>query len=237
MERQVTRFCFTPPLQHIHDFAPYQDFTFALSFLLENERYRAWLDGLETNYVILDNSFNETQIPVTVEEVVELFRTTYCDVVVQPDADNWTSQQMIEAYVAVADQIGPEHVMGIFRNQLERDWLYQAGAHFTALSYWWRDNWAAGSNFRGVHFLGLGDRRSLVLGADTLDTTIPIKMAIRGERIEDWDGHKPRQPENELRSADRLQRAWNYFNTVMTDEQLELAVHNIQIVKAWAKLA
>jgi hypothetical protein len=69
----------------------------------------------------------------------------------------------------------------------------------------------------------------------TLDTSIPIKMAIKGIRFEDWvadGGVYTKVGGEQLRGDYRLQRAYQYFNATLTNEQLNLAVHNIQALKA-----
>jgi hypothetical protein len=224
----MTRFAFTAPLAHLKDFEPYSDFVFGLSFLLDDPTYKKWV--IDHDWVLMDNSFNETQKPATVADVLHL--SAYAECVIQPDADHWTPTDMLYAYEAVANEIGHERTMGIFRTQKERQALENAGALNLAISYWWRRiiHWSPSTDFSKVHFLGLGS-----LGTWTpasLDTTIPIKWAIRGEDMAGWDGSYELPSQDALRSDNRLARAWKYFHTILTDKQLDLAVHNIAVLRA-----
>src|ERR1044072_1094468 len=98
----MTLFSFEVPLAHIKDFEEVQDFTFALSFLLyASEDYSDYVrlkckDPYETVYI--DNSFNETNVPIATQEMARIFYAYHPSAVIAPDADWWQTKDLLSAY-------------------------------------------------------------------------------------------------------------------------------------------
>lgn len=232
----MTNFAFEVPLAHVKDFEPYQDFIFGLSFLLIDPTYSEYIvdhcvSGLKD--VFIDNSFNETQVPVDAGFVADLYTSYLPTAVAAPDADVWESEIVIAEYERLRRLIPPDGILGIFKNWKEYNHLVTRGCTYKAVSYWWRDKCGSWLSAQNCHFLGLGDLQEVVgWQPRTLDTSIPIKMAIKGIALEDWSGIYIKPQGEQLRGDFRLQRAWDYFNIRLTDAQLDLAVHNIQALKA-----
>lgn len=236
----MTKFAFEVPIAHLQDFQPYQDFTFGLCFLTyTSEEYSAYLVKQINNNqtVILDNSFNETNIPISTQELVRLYRFYKPTQIISPDADWWSSDLVQAAYKELIRWVPQLSIMGVFRNYSQWAKLDYSGCKSFAIPYEFRANLIGDKVvdiklwIEGTHYLGLGHVQQVInTHPVSLDTSIPIKMAIRGERFEDWDGVYVRKVAHETTPA-RLQRLWDYFHCTMTDAQLELAVHNIEVLK------
>jgi hypothetical protein len=229
----MTQFSFEVPIKHLHDFEEEQDFIFALSFLMyQSPTYEEYI-RITCKYgqdlkVVIDNSFNETNLPIASQEMARLFFKYEPAAVISPDADWWGPVEVANAYQELASYLwAPHRVMGVYRNAEQHDLLLKAGCSQFAIPYEFRGGlppWPA-------HYLGLGDLAPVREDQPiSLDTSIPIKMAIRGERFEDWDGLYRRTYPHET-SAGRLQRIWDYFNCELTPQQLDLAIHNIRALK------
>lgn len=232
----MTLFSFEVPLAHQQEFEEFQDYTFALNFLmyastdyLEYVRAKCKESGA---YVIIDNSFNETNIPIAVQEMARIYEEFNPSLVIAPDADWWSTQYLVGAWSELASYVGPQRAMGIFRTTPEKQLLDRRGCSHYATSYWFRQNTTPDALTPDTHFLGLGDladvRKYL---PRTLDTSIPIKMALRGESLLGWaaeGGKYTRHYTREAWGPARFERAWKYFQTEMTPEQLELAKANIR---------
>jgi hypothetical protein len=238
----MTQFSFAVPLAHLRDFESQQDFTFALSFLLIAPEYRRYVEEKceAGQLVYIDNSFNETLIPADPKEMAYLWYKYKPTAVVSPDADDWDPLTMFEAYKALAALIPRSCILGIFRSDFEREFfrIYGGGGP-TAVSYWWVDLITQRSLDK-VHFLGLSKLDLVVRhNPPTLDTSQMIKMALRGQRFEDWaqrgvlEKHLTRETGAE--KGQRLKRAWEFFHLKLTDEQLELATSNMKALKEYVK--
>jgi len=231
----MTKFAFEVPLEHLWDFDPIQDFTFGLSFLLEEPTYEEYFGGKceAGELVYLDNGWNETLIAATPNEMARLWYKYQPTAVASPDSDQWKSIEIFDAFIELTRLIPAKSILSIFRN-LEEQAVFLGRQGPTATSYWWVDSIDT-TKLGKVHCLGLFDldlvRR---YQPPTLDTSQPIKMALRGERFEDWDGKRRQHPTRKVDSTvgTRLSRAWDYFNLHLTDTQLELAIHNCEALKA-----
>lgn len=236
--RALTQFSFEVPVAHLDDFQPYQDFVFGLCFLTyTHPKYSQYIhdvcDAGEL-YVIIDNSFNETNIPIASQEMVRIFREFSPDQVVAPDADWWNDDTIVSAYNDLLRDLPRNAVLSVFRNNQQLHKLIDAGSRNLTIPYEWRQG-ADLAKCNELHYLGLGNLDEILAHRPySLDTSIPIKMALRGETFQDWvasGGQYIRHHPHEV-TPTRLARVMNYFNTRMTDVQLELAVNNIKALKA-----
>lgn len=230
----MTKFSFEVPIAHLKDFEPYQDFMFGLCFLTyTNDDYSAYLKKqCKVTKVIIDNSFNETNIPIATQEMERMYWEFMPSQVVSPDADWWPNSTVTNAFTQLSTKLTLDVVMGVYRSYGQFLELRHAGCTNFAIPYEWRYLVAHPEDcFEASHFLGLGNLDEVIANPPaSLDTSIPIKMALRGERLIDWDGKYIRNHPHET-SPVRLARVVNYFNTTLTDEQLVLAIQNIQDLK------
>lgn len=232
----MTLFSFEVPLAHLKDFDQYQDFTFALCYLMyASQDYTDYVDDrcYRKDIVHIDNSFNETNVPIAPQEMARIYNKYKPTTVLSPDADWWTSDDILTAFDDLASKIPHRHIMGIYRNDAEYYSLQARSCNHLATSYWWRNKTVLTPN---VHFLGLGNLNDVVsVKPVTLDTSQPIKMALRGESLAEWaaaGGVYTRHYTREAWGPARSMRAWEYFTTVLTDKQLALAVQNVVDLKA-----
>jgi hypothetical protein len=234
-------FSFAVPITHLKDFEPYQDFTFGLSFLLDNPEYESYFarkcnEGFIT---YLDNSFNETLVPATPHQMAELYKTYHPTCVVSPDADWWDPSTTFAAFNKLSTLISTTNILAIFRSDDERRYFRAHSEGATAVSYWWVDR-ITQIGLDQVHFLGLGKISTVLIHKPpTLDTSQMVKMAMRGLHFNDWvaaggvlEKHLTRESGAEV--GNRLKRAQDFFSMTLDDKTLELAAANMLALKAYA---
>jgi len=239
----VTKFSFTVPTAHIDEFDQYQDFFFGLSFLLTDPTYERYFrrkceDG---SLVYLDNSYNETLTPLPPHELARLWEKYRPTAVISPDSDYWSPSEAVEAFEVLKRLMPARNIMCAFRSDTEREYFEANGLGPLAVSYFWVEaNEITKRGLDKVHSLGLPSLAAIRANRPpTLDTSQMVKLAVRGYKLEDWLADGGIREKHVSRAVDaerskRQARAEEFFNMSLTDAQLELTVHNLQALKAYA---
>lgn len=225
----MTDFSFEVPINHLLDFDDLQDFHLALSMHCGIAEYRIYflnkaLEGKKE--VWLDNSFNEMGEPDDPKTLIEYYRLLHADKVFAPDSMDWGKTELAKAYVEMTSFVPPGDVIVVVKSKDELEWLQRCKAKHFAIPFRYRMTksfdelqWC-----KSYHFLGMNTIEEIKeLNPPSLDTSFPIRMAIMGLSLRDWI--KRGQP-----------RLWhkdmpNYYNMVLTTEQLLLARDNIKQLK------
>lgn len=216
-----TKFSFEVPLAHLEEFDEYQQYAFALSFLCRDEGYFNYLVDCKKRgkWLILDNSYNELKKADEPKELAYLYRELGADLVICPDDDNWTVRELEEAYKEMTSLVPREKVLLVVKSEEEYDWYLGQGGSKFCTTYeqrpWLRKNILHLS----YHFLGLLNPWEISrFSPASCDTGMPIKLALEGKTMKEWvlEGcpHPRTHPE--------------YFNLVLTQEQIHLAKENIK---------
>lgn len=228
-----TAFSFEVPLPHLQDFDDLQDFHFALSFLLQHECYANYMwskSCFDHRQVWLDNSYNECAEADCVSSLYDKMLGCGATKVVAPDSMDWDIEKRVSAFVEMSNLVLPRYVIGVCCNTYQQVALQDAGCMHFAVPYKARlaaegdytvFNWA-----KGFHFLGLVSIiETQELQPRTLDTSMPIKLALQGKDLRQWF----EEGEPHLHTRDIVD---TYFTQTLSAKQLQLARNNIIMLKS-----
>ena len=236
----MTKFSFEVPIKHLLDFDEDQDFGFALSFLVnQNKAYADYYNRFALTYqdrkVILDNSYNEkleadgfSQLSYAIERC---FGASH---LVAPDSPKFDEAQIASNWVSAClnfRKFKQENVIAVVRSRKMFNFLYDCGAQSFAVSYWTRPEIIKESDafwISGCHFLGLNNIDEIkTFRPQTCDTSMPIKLAMVGKSIDQWRRDDfPHIYTHELGASGS-----EFFNASLTDETIKLAKQNIKQLK------
>lgn len=213
----MTKFSYEVPIPNMEVFEEDQDFHFALSFLLDNPKYRKHVESF-TGFWILDNSFNETQKPETVRKMALLMEKYKPSYVISPDSDKWKTGEVVGAFERLTKLVPPQRVIGIYKTEHEFWRLAQEGCIHFASSYAHRPLMPEWLLKMPQHFLGcLGPQEIRLLKPDTCDTSMPIKLAVEDMTVEKWL----------LYGCPHILSKPEFFYKPLTPKQVRLAKQNI----------
>ncbi len=185
----MTKFSFEVPLDHLEDFHEDQDFIFSLSFLFQDPGYCNYIKLCDLDLWI-DNSYNETKAPESVDYLYRLYETYQPKILIAPDTVEWNHQRMQEEYNKLRDIGGiDDKFLSIIIHH--PDWIgyYKSwGIHNFCVPYDFRYcTHQKLIRFSECHFLGLVSVDELRMARPpSCDTSMPIKLAIVGLSIDDW---------------------------------------------------
>ena len=223
----MTLFSYEVPLAHLEEFDPYQDFYFALSFLCKDPKYFDFMRKKKEagKFMVLDNSFNELGQPDSPKEMAEIFYELQADKVVSPDSDGWSLEELSEAYEEMIFLVPKEKVLPVVRSVEEYMFFKKmVGTFAYCTTFYHRPKLPAFILYSCRHFLGLQApweiRRYTPFSCDT---SMPIKLALRGETIADW--MKKSCPHYHTKDIP------NFFDLTLTKEQLTLALRNTKWIQ------
>lgn len=227
----MTLFSFEVPTPHLKDFAPHQDFNFALSMLYKDEAYFSHFKAerdKEDKELWLDNSFNELQTADSCEQLGNIAYWLNPNYTICPDAPEWTTMEIEDSFYKMCGFLPPEQLMVVVSNEFMYHQLHNnTQARKFAISYWVRKEFAFLDNLkwaRDLHFLGcLSPDELIYLKPPSCDTSMPIKLALEGRTIKQW--RKEGCPH--IHTKDNL----NFFELNLTALQLELALENVVTLK------
>lgn len=221
----MTRFSYEVPLAHLKDFDEYQDLYFALSFLCDDPYYMNFIkDNRRGRKVILDNSFNELGTPDTPSKMARIFNELEADMVVSPDSDEWSLEQLKDAYKELISLVPKEKVLMVIRSKEEYEWLKSNISSHYCVTFYHRPQLQDSIKHLAYHFLGLLNPWEIrKYSPISCDTSMPIKLALQGRTIDGWmaDGC----PHIHTKDVE------NFFTLTLTEEQLKLAKENCQWIK------
>ncbi len=234
------KFSYEVPIPNLWDFLPYQDFIFTLQHLYKDEDYHEFALINQYSYDLwLDNSYNEQMVATTNFNLAETYSSlNRVEKVIAPDDPKWNTAQMQESVEDLGNIIGFDKVlivvnsvdmMHTIMHNIETD----DPSRF-AVSYWTRPNMTPQElkQFKGVHFLGLLNPQELVdYQPASCDTSMPIKLALIGQTIDDW--MKNGCPH--IHTKDLGEAGADFFNKKLTSEQLELSFKNILALERYVR--
>ena len=215
----MTKFAYEVPLAHLEDFDEYQDLIFALSFLCKDTRYFNWLRYWKEKgkTIILDNSFNELGQPDSPKEMIRIFYEIKADMVVSPDSDGWSLDELKNSYKEMISLIPKEKVLVVVKSKEERSMFLEEGIFYYCTTYEQRPRLPHNIMTLCYHFLGLLNpfeiRRYSPISCDT---SMPLKLALQGKTMQDWVRE----------SCPHTKTTPDFFNLVLTKEELELSLKN-----------
>ena len=228
----TTKYSFEVPIPHLRDFEPYQDYTFMLSFLLGNKKYKAylWKKLYGEGSIYIDNSYNELRVPQECTQMIDIFKEYSPTKVVCPDSNTWSTDQVEEAACRMLYEVPAEKLMILYKNMDEWKMLNRLDIPqlSRACSYDWRKKFSPEFMFPGSHFLGLLDIEEVTkYKPPTLDTSMPIKLALIGMTIDEWrDKGYPHI---------HTHQDENFFTRVLKPKVLDLSIKNILDLKEITK--
>jgi hypothetical protein len=222
-----TMFSFEVPYKHTEDFKHLQDYT----FLLPSDP-----PSRPKPPVILDNGFNEYGEPLSPEALAMKYLEPQAkvDFVIAPDhIDKNFEWHLTQAFELLACGIPLHAIMMVAQNP---DWIPRyLDLGFSAIAVPYRrrlsgyKKWVFGTAkpFH-YHFLGLAHPAELLYcQPDTIDTSMPIKLAMQGISLREW----LRKGCPHLHTIDMPE----YFEAELTPEQVALAEQNIKLLKRFVR--
>jgi len=229
----MIKFSFEVPIKHLDDFDEYQDFVFALSMLVHNQKYKDYLlkkqhQGLTTLWI--DNSFNETFEADGAVYLASIFHFYSAQRVVAPDSIYWDTKQIVTAYKQMRQRLWPKEIIVAPQTFEIYKALREEGALHFAVSYWVRNKWTLEElqQIPNLHFLGcLGNKELIDVRPASCDTGMPIKLAMQDTSVMDWIWKGCPH----IHNKDLGLHGRDYFQAVLTPEQLALAKANILELK------
>lgn len=225
----MTKFSFEVPIAHLEDFEDLQDFHFSLSMLYKNENYKKFMhnqaaEGLKT--IWLDNSYNEQLKATKHEDLADIMKILDCAKVIAPDSPEWSMEAILHSHEKMTQLVNKDKVMIVVSNEE----MFKASKALNikpiSISYWTRIKMTLSELHwtKDCHFLGMLSVAELVaLRPPSCDTSMPIKMALRDLTIEEWEEQDhPHYYTHEMP---------DFFDMIMTQEEIDLARHNITRLK------
>ncbi len=216
------KWSFEVPIPHLQEFHEEQDFILVLHHLCKDEEYLKYLKECNKP-LILDNSSNEKVEPCTPEELCKAAQDIHASLIIAPDNDKWNIQETVNAWVKTQN-LAKVPVFGVYRTREEMKALEQAGCRFFTIPYEYRFTLPLHPPYGKTHFLGLNNPLEIrVFKPASVDTGMPIKLALRGMTVQDW-----------------LMQACPHFHTLdceqylhqsMTQETITLTHQNIKDLK------
>jgi len=216
----MIKLSFEVPIKHLEAFEHLQDFHFSLSFLYKYPEYKEFM--LRTKKELwLDNSTNELKQPDSCSLLSKLYTELQPTYVVAPDHPDWNQETMLNSFLKLQDcGVPPEKICVIIHHP---DWIghfksYEV-KHFAVpydFRYCTREKL---KRFEECHFLGLLSIQELKIAKPaTCDTSMPIKLALLGQTMEDWVSN----------GCPHLHSTPGFFNLTLSIKELQLAKKNIQ---------
>lgn len=230
-----TAWSFEVPIPHLEDFESDQDFFFILSFLCKDEKYFSFHKH-HSQYGYrkcwLDNSYNELGTADDVHELVKNFLEIKADKLIAPDDLSWSIDQITESYQQCASRVINTSLITVVNTEDMYKALHNCGARHFALPYKTRLStytcgfppgiftWAS-----RMHFLGLCSIEEIQqLRPPTCDTSMPIKLALRGWDLRRWYS----EGEPHIHTKDICD---SFFTSQLSKAELALAKENIKLLK------
>lgn len=225
----MTRFSFEVPIKHLEEFDDLQDFYFMLSLLYKSSKeYRNFHDKKPKEFKWLDNSYNEQMFADSPDELARLGKQADVCKVVSPDNPKWSTREILCAFLAMRIYYSPEELIVVVNSEAMYKEMLNYGAKNFAISYWTRPK-----NFgvmydsiwlSNLHFLGLLSLTELTyLKPPTCDTSMPIKLAMIGQTMEDWLN----EGTPHINTKDLGKFGKSFFDAELDKDTLQLARENI----------
>ena len=214
------------PTQYLGEFSSYQDFHFTVAPWLREEAHMRYFRNSPLP-LWLDNGFNELGEPIATEEILHLAKELTPAVVIPPDALNEAEKHL--RYLRNWKGLFPA-LVGILRSDYRRHWE-EIISHSDILAVPYGTEGSRKLPIlkdigKPVHLLGLRSVYELITlreQANSLDTGMPIKLALEGISIEKYvSRHKHRF---------HLRTGVEYISTSLDKEQLKLAHRNCLVLR------
>jgi hypothetical protein len=218
----ATKFSWEVPLAHLKDFDGDQDYIFSISFLYEHSVYRDYiLNRPSYKQLILDNSYNELGKSGDALSLSTMADDYGADYTICPDDESWSTQQWISSYTQSIVWMDKNHLLAVPKNNNECVYAHVNNIAF-ALPYRQRSKVKKEWLYKAQHFLGLNNHwECYQFKPRTCDTSMPIKLAMKGKTIKDWITEGLTHPRTTP----------DYFSQHMTTAQIDLAKQNIQTIR------
>jgi len=222
----MTKFSFEVPIQHLDDFDDLQDFYFTLSYLYNDPKYKYFMQlqaekGLRT--VWLDNSYNEKLEADNPMDLIKLAAEVGAHKVVCPDDPKWDTYQILNSFHFMARYLPTDKLVVVVSNQDMMSKAIRQGVRHCAYPFRTRLERTLEQNSWGssLHFLGMTTPSELVaLNPPSCDTGLPIKIALKGWKFEEWLDKGAPHIYTHSEFPD-------YYNMILKDWQIDLARANI----------
>lgn len=228
-----TKYSFEVPIPHLQDFEDLQDFHFTLCHLYDQPEYLSFfrqqrIKGEKT--IWLDNSYNEQLEATGLSKMLGVAVQVEPSKIISPDSPKWDTAKIATAYVKALKVFNRDSLTVVVRSIEMKQALLECGANHFAVSYWVRPDLTHDvlQKLKPWHMLGLISPQEIItLQPPTCDTSMPIKIALRGWTLQEW-GTKgcPHIYTHELGESGK-----DFFNTKMTRDQIDLARMNIRRLK------
>ena len=236
----TTKWAFEVPVQNLKDFDEDQDFIFALSFLFDKREPLGWdytryiqeVSHTSLKTLWIDNSYNELGVADESRTMRDLYVNHKPQILICPDDPEWDSVKIGYEFQKLKSHIIPVSDLMV----VIQDWemfiqLSKGGAEHFAVPYDTRQANFTTSQLEGIpnlHFLGFNDPEEIrQVQPASCDTGMPIKLALEDKTLAKWMTEGCPHIHN---------RGYlEYFQMVMTDQQIKIAKENITNLKEVCK--
>jgi hypothetical protein len=148
------------------------------------------MDAKPSHLKWLDNSYNEKMKAESIKQLRSIADQTGVDKIICPDDPSWSTAEILLKYYEMNIFYPPENLIVVVNSEEMYKVALKNGVKNCAVSYWTRPNPIYLSEhawLHNLHFLGLLTIDELVLcEPPSCDTSMPIKLAIKGQTMEDW---------------------------------------------------
>lgn len=249
---------FEVPTKHLTTLGQHNDYNFALAHLINDEQYLTHYR--ESNkYTICDNSAFELNSPLSSEQVVNAAKILDADEIVAPDSFG-SAAKTIKAtndfikYLDSSGNLGKFKVMGVVQGANVPDWInclvhMRDNKHIDVIGFSYvgcksfnpdlanariqavhlATHSATGNLKKTIHLLGMGSNplelklQKKISNIRSCDTSLPIVQGLSNNKLHPITGLV----------GPKLVRPDNYFDTNITEAQMDSIVHNIKTMKQW----
>lgn len=225
------KFSFEVPTAYLEYFHEYQDYIFALSFMLKEDRkYNSYIhDSREKGLkIIIDNSANEMDEPTKVKDMACLFSEFPNEYIISPDWLDWGLMEQIKNAKKLSDFVPKKYIITPINNV---NWIgYYNNEGFTNIAMGYNLRYLSDTDLvklKGHHFLGLNSIRELFVGQpSSCDTGLPIKLARENMTVKRWIEQ----------GCPHIQTRPDFFNWHLTPAELYLSRKNMDTLKKIGEL-
>lgn len=211
------------PTAHLQQFDEYQDFYFLIEPWLRDKNYLDY-HHMGKKKIYLDNGVNEYGKPTDFPTMAASSRWLNVDAVVAPDDPNNFEEHLISLE---ALKNSPIKSIGVLCESYRKYWYDIIRiADIVAVPYDVEDDRIQLCSMipaeKPIHFLGFRSLTELKYAdrVDSIDTGIPIKLALEGIKIENYTQRHTNRRD--------LVTSTDYNNITLTENEYELAVQNVR---------
>jgi len=221
------------PTAHLGEFEQYQDFIFVNHPCLEDKDYRNYMQR-NTMRKYLDNGYNETRQGVSLDDLLRPRGIVY-NAIVAPDMPDDVRQHIDD--LRRLRQLGHSQRIGVLKHAYHQHWqqiVHNSDIVALARQPGYERYYLLQGHLpypKPIHFLGLGSLDELVRcqgHVSSVDTSLPIKLALSHTSIEDYTQRTSVAPDFNFKAT---HTALSYVDLILTPVERVLAHRNCAVLQ------